>query len=516
MKSARRSTFGSLVVRFSVLIFCLLVILSGVWVFLLRDQLLQAGIPEAEVLSRLFEVSRFILVLILVLLFAAVLFGFLFTSTIQQRLRELIKQLSELKSAPFTSRIEFSTNSEFADVAECMNQVVDRFEREITEALFKATEEEKHFKEEQGLLEAEQKEIYEEKEKLEYVLSRITDGVILLNRHREVVLVNKAAEEIVGFSRSEASEKTLGEIIKFYEENQEISIDEYAPGMQTSTLQNDAFLKKRVRLESSHTTPKLVDLICVRLTLIHTQDLGYMVVLHDLTEELTIEKKRDGLLSAFASELRQPMSLISNYFTLFNKQHSGILQDNNMYLGRVQSGITHLSLIMENLLTAGIIENGTVTITPVSVDLLVLVKNLIAVFHPLTLERQISLQVEEPKDFSAVVRGDEHRIYQIVLNLFLNAIYYTPTGGNVSVSMSQSEKEIILRIQDTGIGIPTGEMKSIFTKFYVASNAKSLDSGVGLGLYVSKRLVELQNGKIWLDSVEGRGTVASVSLPKAL
>jgi signal transduction histidine kinase len=208
------------------------------------------------------------------------------------------------------------------------------------------------------------------------------------------------------------------------------------------------------------------------------------------------------------------VSIISHYFSLFNQQHAGILQDNNQYLDRMQSGIAHLSLVIRNLLTAVAIENGTVTIIPISIDLLSVIKDLITVVHPLILERGIALQYEEPKDFSAAVTGDPDRIHQVVLNLFLNAIYYTPSGGSISISLSQSEQDIILQVQDTGIGIPQGEMKNLFVEFYVGPNAKSLDGGVGLGLYVSKKLVELQKGKIWLDSVEGKGTVASVSLPK--
>lgn len=482
-----------LVVRYSILVLCLLLAVSGLWAFFWREQLLASAdlqVSGGEALSPLFEVGRFIFVIILVLVVLTVLLGFLFTDGIFRSLRELVKQLIELKSAPFTSRLDLPKNNEFTEVAIAANQVIERLEHEIAEALFRVAAGERHFKEEQSLLEAEQKRIYEEKEKLDYVLGRITDGVILLNRNRSVVLLNKAAEEIVGSSQSEAINKNIGEIVRFYEDQREILTDEY--------ISDNAFVKKRVRLTSSHTTEKLVDLNCVRLTLIHTQDLGYMIVLHDLTEELGIEKKQIGLLSSFAQELRQPLSLISNYFS------QG--QDGN--LERARSGVGHLSLILENLLTTSAIENKTITITSGQVDLISIIKDLIIVINPLVLERQISLQYEEPRDINPVVIGDQQRIYQIVLNLLLNAIYHTQAGGGVSVSLSQSGNEIILRIQDTGVGIATEELKNLFNKFYAEAG------GIGLGLYVCKKLTELQDGKIWLDSVEGRGTVVSVSLPK--
>ena len=102
----------------------------------------------------------------------------------------------------------------------------------------------------------------------------------------------------------------------------------------------------------------------------------------------------------------------------------------------------------------------------------------------------------------------------MILNLLLNAVYFTLPGGTITVSIAQAQDDTILQIQDTGIGIPTEAMKDLFTKFFVIPNDKGLTTGIGLGLYICRQLVELQGGKIWLDSVEGRGTVVSVSLQK--
>jgi signal transduction histidine kinase len=211
-----------------------------------------------------------------------------------------------------------------------------------------------------------------------------------------------------------------------------------------------------------------------------------MIVLHDLGEE--DEKKQEvGLLSAFASELRWG------------------------------GGSLQLSVLRDNLLTLNLLTSGKdVNVSIGVVNLGALINELVLLSSSLALERQISFEVDVKDDLGQQVKGDESRIRQIVLNLFINAIKYTKSGGKVVVSLSDSDGELILHVQDTGIGIKTEDMNHLFEKFFVGENVPEEDRGLGLGLYVCKGLVDLMGGKIWVDSVEGRGTVASVSLSRSL
>lgn len=504
MESARKSLFRQIVIRFSILVSVLLVIFSGVWLFFLRDQLLQAGISDAKVISSLMLVSRFIVVLIVVISVIVVLIGLIFTDGFKTGFLDLIKQVAGLKEAPFGSRVEYGEKNELNDLAAEVNQLVEKFEKEVARDLTSAADEHQHYVEEQSRVGFEQKKIFEEKEKLEFVLARIKDGVIMLGRQRNVVRMNKAAEELTGYKQLEAGGKLIRNVLRFFEEEREIMPEEYAPQMQTGALKDEAFIKKRVRIESAQATEKFVDLVCVRLTLIQTQDLGYMIVLHDLTARFEIERKRTELLGSFANDLKQPLNIISTS-----------LDNDNLNPQSAQSGAAYLSVIVENLLTAGAIEDGSISINMEQVDLAEVVRNAYIILQPIAAGRQVSLQMDEPKDFSAVVNGNQSRMFQVVMNLLVNAICFTGAGGSVSISFTQADGDVILQIQDTGIGIPTENMKDLFNKFSVIPNSKGFDTGMGLGLYVCRKLMELQNGKIWMDSVEGRGTVVSVSLQKA-
>lgn len=489
-----------LTVRISVLILLLMLIVSGVWAYFLRDLLLQAGFPQAKIYSSILSVGIFIFILILDFWVVAILLELIFSEGIKSGFLEFIRQVAGLKDAPMGSHVDLNEEDELGDLAKQVNEVIDKLENEINKDLKTAAEEHMHFVEEQSKVGFESKKIYEEKEKLQYVLTRIKDGVILLSKNRKVVLMNAAAEELTGFKVYEASGKPVNTVLRFFEEDREIKPDEYAPVTQTAAAKDEVYQKKHLKIESQQATEKYVDLVCMKLTLIQTQDLGYMIIMHDLTARLEIEKKRTELLKAFANDLKGPLNIISN-----NLQNDP---------GSVQSGTAYLSLIFENLMAAGAIEDGSIYVNMGQVDLAESVQNVVMMVQPIATGRQIALQFAGPKDFSAVVNGDQSRIFQIVLNLLLNAIYFTGSGGSVSISFSSPEDDVVLEIQDTGIGIPTEAMEGLFQKFGVVQNDKGIETGIGLGLYVSKKLIDLQNGKIWLDSVEGRGTVASISLQK--
>lgn len=513
MKTARKSLFRNIVVRFSILTFLLMIIISGVWAFFTRNLLLQAGIPAGKALSQLLPVVIFILVFIFVILIISILLGIIFIEGFRAGYLELTGKISALKNAAFGTRIPVNSADELGVLAGDVNLEIEKLENEITKDLKTAADEHLQLVEEQSKTGFEQKKIYEEKIKLEYVLTRIKDGVILLSKSRKVVIMNKAAEELTGFRQMEAVGKPVHNIIKFFEEDREILPDEYSPGaslspasphVESSATKEEIYQKKHVKIETQQATEKYVDLVCMKLTLIQTQDLGYMIIMHDLSARLEIEKKRTELLSAFAKELKLPSDLISKN-----------LNTESLNLVSAQAGLGYLSIIMENLLTIGAIEAGSLQVDLEQNDLAVIIKNAIAVLQPVALEKQISLLADIKEDMSASVSCDQSRMYQIVLNLLLNAIWFTGPGGSINISLSQSESEYIIQIQDTGIGIKTESMSELFNKFSVAENDRGVETGIGLGLYVCKKLIELQSGKVWLDSVEGRGTVANVSLPKA-
>jgi two-component system phosphate regulon sensor histidine kinase PhoR len=123
----------------------------------------------------------------------------------------------------------------------------------------------------------------------------------------------------------------------------------------------------------------------------------------------------------------------------------------------------------------------------------------------------LQLAVDLPSDLPPVL-ADEERIRQVVTNLVHNAIKFTPSGGEVTISAAAGEGEVIVSVRDTGVGIPANDLPRIFERFYKADHARS-GGGTGLGLAIAKHIVQGHGGRIWAESIEGRGSTFYFSLP---
>lgn len=503
MKPARSSYFNKIVLNTTILIFIILVATSSLLLYLFRQELLRVGLSEAEAYASIYSLSVFIFVFIVLASISAAIIALIFVEKFRLGFLTLIYRLTGFDTSKHTGLIPADRGTEFGAVTEKINKIVGALEEEINKDTALVSEEHKKFLDEQSLLALEQKKIFEEQEKLNYVLSGINDGVILLTKNRNIAVMNKSAQETTGFKQAEASGKPVSQIIKFIGSDQEIHPDEYAPLKEAPDSKPAAFVRKNIRMETSQATPKNIDLLCARLSLIKAQDYGFMLSLHDLTARSEIEKKTTDMLSSFASEIRNPLMLI----------RSGAGNE-NPDPGTVQAGLAQINITVDNLLIAGKddsekleLDLGDLMLDQTAIGAVELIK-------PSAQEKGIEIQTVFPKDVSFKIKADNEKMKIAIMNLLINAVNYTLSGGTVSLEISESGEDLILQVQDTGIGIKTEDIQKLFNRFAVAENDKQILPGIGLGLFVTKKIIEAHGGKIWLDSVEGRGTIANISLPK--
>lgn len=504
MKPARNSFFNKIVLNNTILIFIILIAVTSLLLYLFRQELLRAGLSEAEAYASIYSMSVFIFVFIVLASIAAAIISLIFIEKFRLGFFKLIYRLTGFDTSTHKDLIPAEQGAELGVVTEKINRIVGALEEEINKDTTLVAEEHKKYLDEQSLLALEQKKIYDEQEKLNYVLSGINDGVILLTKNRNIAVMNKSAQELTGFKQNEASGKPVGQLIKFMSGDQEIHPDEYAPLKDQPDNKSAAFTKKNIRMETSQSTPKNIDLLCARLSLIKAQDYGFMISLHDLTARSEIEKKSTDMLTSFASEIKNPLMLISRG-----------TQSENPDSGSTQAGIAQINITVDNLLIAGKNDSEKIELDLEDLMLDQLALNAIEIIKPSASEKGIEIQTVFPKDINFKIKGDDEKLKISIMNLLINALNYTLSGGTVSLEISVSGNDFILQIQDTGIGIKTEEMQKLFNRFAIAENDKQITPGIGLGLFVTKKIIEAHGGKIWLDSVEGRGTIANISLPKA-
>jgi signal transduction histidine kinase len=179
-----------------------------------------------------------------------------------------------------------------------------------------------------------------------------------------------------------------------------------------------------------------------------------------------------------------------------------------------------LSNLIDNLLNISRIESGTIKYEKKPVDLKKLVEHFVSVYKARATQLGLSIKTELKEDTPDVI-GDRDRIGQVISNLLSNAIKFTPPGGEISVDVSLKPKAhnentsyIYLSVSDTGIGIPRDCHERVFEKFgRVEMEGENAKEGVGLGLAIAKRIIQDHNGRIWVESEQGKGSRFTFSLP---
>ena len=230
-------------------------------------------------------------------------------------------------------------------------------------------------------------------------------------------------------------------------------------------------------------------------------------------------KELDRLKSDFVSnvshELRTPLTAIKGAVDLLLREVPGHLNESQThYLTRVRSNTQQLAGLINDLLDLAKIEEGKVELKGVRVSVGGLVHEVMETVKPLATEKPVLLEVKLPEP-SVLVWADRDKVTQVLMNLISNAIKFTPSDGRVSISTADDrEGWVRVSIRDTGPGIPASEQEKIFEKFYQVTQDGGLKTkGTGLGLAICKALVELQGGKIWVESKEGCGSTFSFTLP---
>jgi signal transduction histidine kinase len=240
------------------------------------------------------------------------------------------------------------------------------------------------------------------------------------------------------------------------------------------------------------------------------------------TQELQTANERlqemDRLKSAFVSmvshELRTPMTSIKGYVDNLLDGVAGDLNEKHAYyLSRVKHNVERLTRMINDLLDLSRIEAGVVQLQVGPVSIHDLVTDVVEGFRTIAREKSITVQARHEKALPTVP-GDRDKLYQVLTNLIQNAIKFTPRGGDVRISARRRDDGFVqVCVADTGCGIPSAECRKVFEKFYRGESAPPEAQGAGLGLAITKSLVELHGGQIWVESAPGQGSRFSFTLP---
>lgn len=345
-----------------------------------------------------------------------------------------------------------------------------------------------------------QKRVYES------ILSSMVDGVIMLDKNNEIIVINNAAKKMLRLTKSESSitVEYLQNKLGFYPFHHLFGIEKRTPGVPIM----DEILRLYDR--SYHS------IICPVFSF-SQESIGTVIVLRDITAQKEIEEKKEEFLSVISHELRTPLTSIAGALDMVNKEIVGKLTDKQRrYIELAVENCNRLHLIIDDILDLSKFEKGKMEMTKELFSLPNLIKSSVDRFEPLFTKKNISIDLKFTENMPPL-DADPNRISQVMNNLLSNAIKYTPDNGNITIEIFQPKifpAYVAVSVKDSGPGIKSEDLEKIFNKFETLKYAdERAVGGTGLGLAVCRSIIEAHGGKIWAESTYGHGATFIFTLP---
>ena len=331
----------------------------------------------------------------------------------------------------------------------------------------------------------------DELQKFDTILEHIEDGVIILDDQLKILLINAAARRTFGLWQDDnVNGKTVTDILPHPDLKSLLSkgVDNRVPHQEI------AFDDGRV-LSAQYTT---------------ISGIGRAVTMQDITYLKQVDRLKNEFVNTVSHDLRSPLTAILGYVDLLDRV--GQVNDQQReFIHRVQVSVESITALVNDLLELGRIEAGFDSQNEV-VPLEGILRYSLETVGGQISEKHLNMHLDLPMNIPPI-RGNPIRLRQVLDNLVGNAIKYTPEGGEITIQMEVQDEQVIFRISDNGPGIPPADQPHIFEKFYRASNVPKGVGGSGLGLAIVKSIVDSHQGRIWVESLLGKGSTFTVVLP---
>ncbi len=330
---------------------------------------------------------------------------------------------------------------------------------------------------------------------LEAILNSTPDPVLVTDHRDRLLLANQSAIRALGIELGKSSGMETSQVLKLkplvallqgtVRENQ-----------STEVVLND----RRTYLATASTV------------MVEGRQIGRVCIMRDITYFKELDTMKSEFVATVSHDLRSPLTLMRGYATMLemvgelNEQQQG-------YVKKIISGVENMSRLVNNLLDLGRIEIG-VGLQVEHVTVLDIIERVTSALQLQASQKNIALTVELPRDMPHAVEADQALLHQAVYNLVENAIKYTPDNGRVTIRTTSPSGFLVFIVEDTGIGIPEDDMPRLFEKFYRGKQREArAQHGTGLGLAIVHSIAESHGGRVWVDSIPGKGSTFYLQIP---
>jgi PAS domain S-box-containing protein len=341
----------------------------------------------------------------------------------------------------------------------------------------------------------------EERDKTQAIITNLADGLMVFDNKNMLSLTNPQAEDFFKVKAKQMLGRSISELAKF-------------PNLKP--LVNLVGTKIRgVFREELPASEDLTLEVSTAPIMRGEEKLGTTVILHDITREKLVERMKTEFVSLAAHQLRTPLSAIKwTLRMLLDGDLGDITEEQRDFVEKTYRSNERMIELINALLDVTRIEEGRYLYKLVYTRIENIVQFVVNGCKEEAKRKKIKLEFKKPIKKLPQVKVDVEKIRLAINNLLDNSIRYTLSGGVVTVSLKYVKKKIELSVKDSGIGIPKDQQGRVFTKFFRAANVMRMSTeGTGLGLFITKNIIEAHGGKIWFESEENKGTTFYISLP---
>jgi two-component system sensor histidine kinase ResE len=341
--------------------------------------------------------------------------------------------------------------------------------------------------------------IDEEKTKLDVLVDNMDSGVMLIREDFTVVAINSTCVGLLGLTSKE--DTTIFDVVGAF--SNIIPLDEALAEVFKQQIHKN--------FPNISFKDKYLNITIVPINSTVTKKAAGILV-NDRTDEHNFNQMKDDFFSMIVHELRSPLTIIKGTSDMLIKRGDSFEKDQSTtMLTQIRDDSTRLLNLVSDLLDSAKIEAGKITILKKVADINKLILKQVTDFMPIALEKQITLSVDTDSRIS-VFNFDGDRIEQVLTNLISNALKFT-SEGSIHVSSTLVEDFVEVSIADTGLGIDDEEKQKLFNKYMQLHEPKTKEKGTGLGLVISKGIVEAHGGQIWVSDNKPHGSVFRFKLP---
>ena len=393
-----------------------------------------------------------------------------FTGRIE-RLREFSRRVAEGDFRPLVSD---GTGDTLEALGQSLNQTASRLDRTIHT-------------------------LTEERNLSSAILGSMVEGVAVVNGSERLVFANPGFAEILGLDVPPVSGSALLEVVRQTELIEAVrrvlgGEPRVESEIVTGTLRQHFFAATVASVRAGETS-------------------GAVLVLHDITELRKLERVRRDFVANVSHEFRTPLTAIQGFAETLLAGAMDDPQNRDRFLGIILEHARRLARLTEDLLKLSQMDADRLELELRRASVSQVIESCYETARHRAAEKELSLFLDAPPRLPDVL-VDQRRLQEVLQNLLDNAIQYTLPGGKITLSAEAGNEEIIFTVSDTGIGIPQVDQPRIFERFYRVDAARSREAGgTGLGLAIAKHLVEVHNGRLWVESEVGVGSQFHFSVP---